>query len=367
VIAKIEERVFDEHPAFARGFSSLVYAAPAALAMGGSQPHWPLAGGPLSFTRCRLLARGSPRPTVEVSLDDLEKWADRTGTRPALEAWRLAATSPRPTWAGLDLGTPRLMGVVNVTPDSFYDGGRHAASATAIAHGRQLAAEGADLIDIGGESTRPGADAVSPAEELARVEPVLSALRGVALLSIDTRKAAVMDRALTAGAAIVNDVSALTFDPASLATAATRACPIVLMHALGDPKTMQDAPRYDDVVLDVYDYLAARIAACERQGIPRARLVIDPGIGFGKTLEHTLDLLRHMTLFHGLGCALLVGVSRKSLIGRIAGAASPEERLPGSLALALWLVGQGIQILRVHDVAATRQALIVWSRVKSGA
>jgi dihydropteroate synthase len=268
---------------------------------------------------------------------------------------------PRPPLAGLALDRPRIMGIVNVTPDSFSDGGRYLSPDAAVAHALALEAEGADILDIGGESTRPGAGPVGLEEEWRRVGPVLAALAGRARvpLSIDTRNAEVMRRAADAGARLVNDVSALGHDPQSLKVAAATGLPVVLMHALGDPRTMQDRPRYDDVVLDVYDALEARIAACEQAGIPRARLIADPGIGFGKTLAHNLALMGCLSIFHGLGCAVMLGASRKSFISRLTGAEA-DRRLPGSLAAALLGAAQGVQVLRVHDVAATRQALAVW-------
>ena len=268
---------------------------------------------------------------------------------------------PRLPIAGLTLDRPRIMGVVNVTPDSFSDGGQYLAPEDAIAHGLQLEAEGADILDVGGESTRPGAEPVSLEEECRRVLPVVEALAKQTRVpvSIDTRNAEVMRRAADVGARIINDVSALAHDPASLEIVARTGLPVVLMHAQGDPRTMQANPTYADVVLDVYDMLEARIAACEAAGIPSERLIVDPGIGFGKTLAHNLSLLGSLTVFQGLGCAVLLGVSRKSFIARLTGAGA-GERLPGSLAGALLGAAQGVQILRVHDVAATRQALTLW-------
>jgi len=265
------------------------------------------------------------------------------------------------TAAGIGLDRVRLMGVVNVTPDSFSDGGPYLAKDAAIAHALRLEQEGADILDIGGESTRPWSQPVELEEECGRVLPVIAALakRTRARLSIDTRKAEVMRRAAREGAHIINDVSALTHDHGAMEVAAGLGLPIVLMHAQGDPRTMQDAPSYDDVVLDVYDALQARIEACERAGIPSARLIVDPGIGFGKTLQHNLTLLGALSIFHGLGCAVMLGASRKSFIGHLTGAEAPD-RLPGSIATALLGAAQGVQILRVHDVAATRQALSVW-------
>ena len=266
--------------------------------------------------------------------------------------------------AGLRLGAPLLMAVLNVTPDSFSEGGRFADRAAAIAHGRALIEAGADILDIGGESTRPGAEPVPAEEEIARVVPVLEAFRDAPVpLSIDTRHAAVMEASLAAGASIINDVSALTHDPQSLAVAAASGAPIVLMHSLGDPRTMQDSPTYDDVLLDVFDYLEARIAACAEAGIDRARLAVDPGIGFGKTLAHNLEILRGLAIFHGLGCALVLGVSRKSLIARLSAGEPPSERLGGSLAAAAWGLSRGVHILRVHDVAETAQAARVFGAI----
>ncbi|MBM3482687.1 MAG: dihydropteroate synthase [Alphaproteobacteria bacterium] len=253
---------------------------------------------------------------------------------------------------------PRLMGVLNVTPDSFSDGGDSFSVERAIAHGRRLVDEGADIIDIGGESTRPGASAPPVEVELARVLPVIEALAPLGVpISIDTRRAAVMRAALGSGASIINDVSALTHDPESVRLAAGANVPVVLMHMQGTPETMQRAPHYLAAAFEVFDWLEERIAACEAAGIARMRLIVDPGIGFGKRLDHNLDILRNLSLFRALGCPLLVGASRKGFIGQITGARVPKDRLPGSLAIALHAVAQGADILRVHDVAETRQAL----------
>jgi dihydropteroate synthase len=275
---------------------------------------------------------------------------------------------PRPPVAGLALDRPRIMGIVNVTPDSFSDGGRWLDPGAAVAHGLRLEAEGADIIDIGGESTRPGAEPVGLDEELGRVIPVIQALaKKVRVpISIDTRNAHVMRRAADAGARIVNDVAALGYDPDSMRVAADRGLPVVLMHAQGDPRTMQVDPRYDDVVLDVYDWLEARIAACEAAGIGRARIIVDPGIGFGKRSEHNLEIMARLALLHATGCGVLLGISRKSLIGAF-NRTEPKDRVPGSLAGALQALGQGVQIFRVHDVAETRQAITLWQAIARGA
>jgi dihydropteroate synthase len=279
---------------------------------------------------------------------------------------RLAA--PRGPIAGLALDKPRIMGIVNVTPDSFSDGGRFASTEAAIDLALRLEEEGADILDIGGESTRPGADAVSVNDELRRVMPVIEGLVGRvrARLSIDTRKAEVMRRAALAGIHILNDISALQYDAMSLRVAAETRLPVILMHAQGDPQTMQRDPQYSNVLLDVYDMLEARVEACLRAGIARERIIVDPGIGFGKTTQHNLELLAGLSLFHSLGTTVLLGASRKSFIGALSGAVDPTERVPGSVAAALTGVMQGAQILRVHDVAATRQALTIWQAAVNG-
>lgn len=270
--------------------------------------------------------------------------------------------SPRPSIAGLPGDRTAIMGIVNVTPDSFSDGGRHATARVAVAAARAMIAAGADIVDIGAESTRPGAMPVELAQELARLAAVMPGLAGINW-SIDTRKAAVMTAAIDAGAALVNDVSALTHDPAALAVVAARGGPVVLMHAQGTPEHMQAAPAYVDALLDIHDWLADRIDACVAAGIARGRIIADPGIGFGKTRTHNLAVLRGLTLLHGLGVPLLLGASRKALIGAIAGGAAADERLPGSIALALHAAACGVQVVRVHDVAETAQALTVWHHV----
>ena len=334
---------------------------------GGPQPRL-LLGGLMSASGFEAVLRLGPRVVSReyLAADALDGWlrlqdaAVAAQGRTILE--RLSAA--RPPLAGLDMGRCRLMGVINVTPDSFSDGGDRLDPEAAIADARKMAAEGADIIDIGGESTRPGSDPVSEEEELARVLPVVSALAGDGIvLSIDTRHARVMREALSAGARILNDVSALTGDADSLSVAAQSAAPLVLMHMRGEPKTMQREPVYDDVALDVYDYLETRIGACLGAGIAASRIVIDPGIGFGKNLQHNLELLRRLALFHGLGCPILLGTSRKSFIGRIADAPNPKDRMPGSLASGLAGAARGAQILRVHDVSESRQAISVWQAI----
>jgi dihydropteroate synthase len=340
----------------------LLYGDLAAAAMSEGEA-LPLAGGPIAFTAAELIETVTDASRRHlVSASELAKSHDTD-----LAAVLARVTSKRQPFAGLALEPPLLMGIVNVTPDSFSDGGLYDSAEGAISHAAELAGAGARIIDVGGESTRPGADAVAEAEELARIVPVLDGLSGIdAAISIDTRKASVAREASMRGATIFNDVSALTHDPKSLAAAAETGLSVVLMHAKGEPKTMQHDPRYDDVVLEVFDYLKARIEAAEKAGIKRARIAADPGIGFGKTLAHNLLLLAHLSLFHGLGVPLLVGASRKRFISGVTGGELPPDREPGSYAAALAAAAQGAQILRVHDVAGTRQALAVWQGAMSG-
>lgn len=272
------------------------------------------------------------------------------------------------SWAGFDLRQPLVMGIVNVTPDSFSDGGEHATPEAAIAHGRLLARQGADILDIGGETTRPGAQPPDLQTELARVLPVIEALAGDGLvLSIDTRRAAVMEAAIRAGARIVNDVSGLAHDPEARGTVARLGCPVVLMHMRGTPATMTEAAQYGDVIEEVKAELAALIIAAAYAGVAPDRIAIDPGIGFAKTAEQSLDLLARVDRFTSLGYPLLIGASRKSFIGHLRGEADPKARIGGSIAAALFAAQNGARILRVHDVLATRQALDLWQAVTARA
>lgn len=311
----------------------------------------PLAGGWCWFSQVEVLRRDGRARVVAVS-DLPGKVRDRL-------------SGPRPDFGGMAMDRPRIMGILNVTPDSFSDGGRFLAPDSALAQAQAMA-QGADVLDIGGESTRPGAAEVDLAEEVARTAPVIAALRAGSLtvpISIDTRKAVVAQAALAAGAGIVNDVAAMGFDPAMAAVVANADAPVILMHSVKTPATMQDDPRYDDVLLDVFDFLTARIAVAEAAGIPRARIMVDPGIGFGKTAAHNLTLIRGLSLFHDLGVPVLLGASRKRFIGTIGGEEQADRRMPGSVAVALAGAAQGAQVLRVHDVAETRQALRLWQAV----
>ncbi|MEL6689138.1 MAG: dihydropteroate synthase [Pseudomonadota bacterium] len=303
----------------------------------------PLAGGWLNFREIEEITReGSRRIPADAAPSHV------------LEA----LSAPRADVAGLSLDAPRIMGIVNTTPDSFSDGGRLTTTEAAIAHAKTLASQGAHILDIGGESTRPGADFVEIEEEIARTAPVIEGLE--ARVSIDTRKAAVAEAALGAGAAMLNDVSGLIFDPEMAPLAARSGAPICVMHSKGDPKTMQQDPRYENVLLDVYDALETQIAMAEAAGVARSQVIVDPGIGFGKTLEHNLMLLKGLSLLHSLGCAILLGASRKRFIGTISEVETADQRVAGSLAVALVGAAQGAQILRVHDVEETRQALALW-------
>ncbi|HTN93377.1 MAG TPA: dihydropteroate synthase [Gallionella sp.] len=265
-----------------------------------------------------------------------------------------------------DMSRPLVMGIVNVTPDSFSDGGLHLERDAALAHAQQLIAEGADILDIGGESTRPGAKPVGVQEELDRVLPVIEGLRGAPVpVSIDTRKPEVMQAAITAGAQMVNDIDALQ-DAAAMKSVAATNVAVCLMHKQGDPQTMQQQPHYRDVVAEVCAFLRERTGAAQAAGIRRERIAIDPGFGFGKTLEHNLSLLRELRRLTELGVPVLVGLSRKSMLGALAGREA-GQRLPASIAAALIAVQNGANIVRVHEVGATVDALKVWDAVNGAA
>ena len=322
-----------------------------------------LAGGLVWFSAIEIImAEGGRRISQRlVPLDRIEGELDDAGL-----AILARITAPRgPLTLGertIRLDQPQTMAILNVTPDSFSDGGKHIGDPEgAAATGVALSAAGAAIIDVGGESTRPGAASVWEGDEIARIVPVIERLvRSGMAVSADTRKAAVMSAAIAAGTGLINDVSALTHDPEAMAVIAKADCPVVLMHHQGTPQDMQKDPRYGDVLIDVYDWLEARIEAAEAAGIARARILIDPGIGFGKTIAHNLALLNGLSLFHGLGCPVVLGASRKRIIGALDNEVPTEKRLGGSIALALKGAEQGVQILRVHDVPETVQALKVW-------
>jgi dihydropteroate synthase len=362
-------------PAPPRGFDAFerLYLRPVALLRGDaargaveSGAALPLAGGGVAFAALEAVLRsGDAASAAWLPVAALDDWL---GTLDGEAEGRVRTllnrlTAPRPSFAGLDLCRPAIMGVVNVTPDSFSDGGLYATPESAIDHGLALAEAGAAIVDVGGESTRPGAEPVPEEEERARVLPVVRALAEAGVtVSVDSRNPATFAAAAEAGAAVINDVTALTHHPDSPAAAAATGLAVVLMHSAGEPRLMQHEPVYDHAALDVYDALAARIAAAEAAGIARARIAVDPGIGFGKTPAHNLRLIGWLAMLHGLGCPVVVGVSRKSTIARVAGgmAENPQARLPGSLALGHAALDQGAKVLRVHDVAETAQALALW-------
>ncbi|CAA9540205.1 MAG: Dihydropteroate synthase [uncultured Sphingomonadaceae bacterium] len=321
-----------------------------------------LAGGLLWFSAVEWIVADAGRrvsaelvPVAEIEArldgDTAAIWARLTGPRAPL---RLGERVVR-------LDQPQVVGILNATPDSFSDGGAYDGPEAAANAGADMAAAGAAIVDVGGESTRPGAKPVWEGDEIARVRPVIERLaRGGTAVSVDTRKAVVMRAALEAGAGMVNDVSGLSFDPQAAGIVAEAGCPVVIMHMIGTPETMNAEAAYGDVLLDVYDQLEARVAAAEAAGIARDRIVVDPGIGFAKTLTHNLRLLGGLALFHGLGCAVMLGASRKRMIGALADEAPAGGRLGGSLALALKGAEAGVQLHRVHDVRETVQALKVW-------
>jgi dihydropteroate synthase len=328
-----------------------------------------LAGGLTFFTAVELLrVEGNRRASAElVPVADIEQRFDDDLAR----QWT-ALTGPRqPLQLGdrtIRLDQPQVMAILNTTPDSFSDGGRCAEAGAAVEAGVQMASEGAAILDVGGESTRPGAQQVWAQDETARVQPVIGRLvASGAAVSIDTRKSEVMSVALEAGARMVNDVSALTFDPRSADVVAAAGVPVVLMHHLGSPETMQLDPQYEDVLIEVFLWLEERVVAAEAAGIKRSNILLDPGFGFGKSVAHNLELMNGLALFHSLGCPLVVGSSRKRTIGALSNEAPADQRLGGSIAFALKAVEQGAQIVRVHDVPETVQALRIWRGLRDQA
>jgi len=316
-----------------------------------------LAGGWASFDLVDVVQRDDAGYSVSRHTPDeaLGMAGDRNRAATALD--RLMGS--RSDWAGLSLDHPVIMGILNVTPDSFSDGGRHNAPARAVAAGRAMIEAGAAIIDIGGESTRPGAVPVTRNQELARVLPPIAGLKdAAAALSIDTRHAEVMTRAAAAGADIINDVNGLRGEGALDAAAASGAA-VAIMHMQGTPETMQKDPHYGFAPVEIYEFLENRIADAEAAGIPRRHIAIDPGFGFGKSPSHNLSVIGWTAMFHGLGVPILVGASRKSSIATLSAGEPADQRLAGSLGLAMAAVAQGCQILRVHDVAETRQALAI--------
>ena len=328
-----------------------------------------LAGGMNWFAAAELIkVDGQTRASTElVPVEGIEDRFDED-----MAGQWTALTSPRPALQlgerTIRLDQPQVMGILNVTPDSFSDGGLFADSNAAAEAGADMARDGAAIVDVGGESTRPGAKTVWEGDEIERIAPVIRQLAaGGTAVSADTRKADVMTAALEAGARMINDVSALTYDDRSAGVIAASSAPVVLMHHQGAPETMQDNPRYDDVLVEVYLWLEERIQAAEGAGIARGKILIDPGFGFGKNVAHNLELMNGLALFHSLGCPLAVGASRKRTIGALSGEAPVDRRLGGSIAFAIKAAEQGGQILRVHDVFETVQALRIWRGLRDQA
>ena len=326
-----------------------------------------LAGGMQWFAAYEV-REGDSRRVVPMA-----RFQQELGGSPRAEALHAAFTAPRAPWVmgprTLRFDQPQVAAILNVTPDSFSDGGKHIGEPAAAADsGMAMAALGAAVIDLGGESTRPGAAPVWEGDEIARTVPVIERLaKGGALVSIDTRKAAVMEAALAAGAGIVNDVAALLWDDRALEVVAGAGCPVILMHSPDPAKGGHGRVGYADVLTEVFDWLEARIAAVEAAGVPRAQIMVDPGIGFGKSLADNLALINGLAIFHGLGCPIMLGASRKRMIGALSHEAPVDARLGGSLALALKGAEAGVQLIRVHDVAETVQALRVWRGLRDRA
>ncbi|HEY6048742.1 MAG TPA: dihydropteroate synthase [Sphingomicrobium sp.] len=328
-----------------------------------------LAGGLNWFAAAELLqVDGHRRVTAElVPVEGIESRFDED----LAAQWQALTGARAPLQLGertIRLDQPQVMGIVNATPDSFSDGGQFADAAAAADAGADMAGQGAAIIDVGGESTRPGARSIWEGDEIERIVPVIRQLAaGGAAVSADTRKADVMTAALEAGARMINDVSALTYDDRSAEIVAAAGVPVVLMHHQGAPEVMQEDPHYDDVLVEVYLWLEERIAAAEAAGIARDRILVDPGFGFGKNVAHNLELMNGLAVLHSLGCPVVIGSSRKRTIGALSAEAPPDQRLAGSIALALKAVEQGAQIVRVHDVPETLQALRVWRGMRDQA
>ncbi|MBK18724.1 MAG: dihydropteroate synthase [Rhodospirillaceae bacterium] len=350
-------------PGFPRGFAY----DPKRLAEIQLRPKY---GGSGSISRAELyLPVSDSLEIIDANVTDITDWADDIGGDLARRISDLlkSATKPNAEFAGLPLSEPLLIGVINVTPDSFHDGGRYDKAQGAIAQGVALINAGAKILDIGGESTRPGADPVSVEEEIARVVPVIEHFAAVDIeLSVDTRRPEVMKAGLVAGAKIVNDVTALQSEGAIEIVRDANASAI-LMHMKGQPQTMQQEPYYDNAPYEVARFLEGRVEVCEQRGLSRDRLAIDPGIGFGKLDRHNFELLQSISMLHGFGVPVALGVSRKSFIGRVANVEDTNDRLPGTVAATLYAITQNVQIHRVHDVAEIKQALTIWHQCQENA
>jgi dihydropteroate synthase len=327
-----------------------------------------------------IVRTGSPRSQNSIFLAETNYWINEAEEIKFGGTTKLISINDVPDWwkrrwlrkradiLGMQFGFPKLMGVLNVTPDSFSDGGHHVKLEAALNHAKFMEENGVDIIDIGGESTRPGALTVPILEEIKRIEPVIKGIsaRSKIPISIDTRKSEVVSAARRAGASMVNDVSGFTFDPKLLFYCSKYKLPVCVMHMQGSPKNMQNNPKYENILIEVFDFLENQIAMLVQAGISKDHIIADVGIGFGKNLTHNLTLIKNISLFHGLGVPLLLGVSRKSIISNVAKVERPGDRVHGSVSLALTALGQGVQLFRVHDVAETKQAFDLWVAVNFG-
>ena len=327
-----------------------------------------------------IVRTGSPRSKNSIFLAETNYWVSEAEEIKFGKKTKLVSINDVPDWwkkrwlkkradiLGMEFGFPKLMGILNVTPDSFSDGGNHVELDAALNQAKFMEENGVDIIDVGGESTRPGALTVPILEEIRRIEPVISGIsaRSKIPISVDTRKAGVASAAHKAGASMVNDVSGFTFDSDLLPFCSKYKLPVCVMHMKGSPENMQNNPKYENILIEVFDFLENQIGKLVEAGISRDQIIADVGIGFGKNIEHNLTLIKNISLFHGLGVPLLLGVSRKSIISNVAKVEKPSDRVHGSISLALSALGQGVQVFRVHDVAETRQAFDLWEAVNFG-
>ena len=327
-----------------------------------------------------IVRTGSPRSKNSIFLAETKYWISEAEEIKLGETANLISINDVPDWwkkrwlekrsdiLGMEFGFPKLMGILNVTPDSFSDGGQHFKLEAALNQAKFMEENGVDIIDIGGESTRPGASTIPILEEIKRIEPVIKgiAARSKIPISIDTRKSEVASAARRAGASMINDVSGFTFDPNLLFYCSKYKLPVCVMHMQGSPEYMQNNPKYENILIEVFDFLENQIAMLVQAGVSKDRIIADVGIGFGKNLKHNLTLIKNISLFHGLGVPLLLGVSRKSIIGNVAKVKKLSDRVHGSISLAINALGQGVQLFRVHDVAETKQAFDLWVAVNFG-
>ena len=327
-----------------------------------------------------IVRTGSPRSKNSIFLAETKYWISEAEEIKLGETTKLISINDVPDWwkkrwvekrsdiLGMEFGFPKLMGILNVTPDSFSDGGQHFKLEAALNQAKFMEENGVDIIDIGGESTRPGALTVPISEEIKRIEPVINGIsaRSKIPISVDTRKSDVASAACKAGASMVNDVSGFTFDPNLLAYCSKNKLPVCVMHMKGTPENMQNNPKYENILIEVFDFLENRIGTLVQAGISRDQIIADVGIGFGKNIGHNLALIKNISLFHGLGVPLLLGVSRKSIISNVAKVEKPSDRVHGSISLAISALVQGVQVYRVHDVAETKQAFDLWVAVNFG-